>query len=85
MSSRISSVGELILQYVCHSTFKAENILNPPKAIISSHFNETQSRIVVEAATAYLYAEEPIKKMIVKNLEPFANRTGNNWIFDLIN
>lgn len=84
MEGRVSSIGDLILQFICHSYCNSEKELVIPRSISASHFNETHIRIATESATSLLYAPEPVKKLIVKNLKPFAKRTGNSWVFNAI-
>lgn len=82
---QIKSIGELIVQLVSHAYFNSDRILDIPKSISSSHFNETHSRIAIESATALIYANDPLKEIILKNLKPFALRTGNQWVLNLFN
>jgi hypothetical protein len=83
MGDKVKSIGELIVQLVSHTYCNSENILGVPRAISSTHFNETHSRIAIESATVLLYAQQPIKGMVLKNLKPFALRTGNDWVLNI--
>lgn len=86
-SEKIGNIGELIIQYVLHGFNKQQNKANdyfPPKRIISFWDNETHSRIVIEAATSLLYAEDKIKTILEKNVYSFAKKTGHTWLFELL-
>jgi hypothetical protein len=48
--------------------------------IQEKHLNETNARIAIESATAILYASQPIKKIIEKNLNTFAKSNGQSWL-----
>lgn len=85
--SRLHSIGELIIQFVGHSYFlqlRKEKFMLPPIRLSYRHDNETKSRIAVESATAILYAEEPVKQLLKKNLYTFTKRTNQTWIDHLI-
>jgi hypothetical protein len=85
--SRIHSMGELIIQFVGHTYFlkiKNERFTLPPLKLSFRHDNETKSRMLVESATALLYAEEPVKSMLKKNIFSFAKNTQQTWINGLI-
>jgi len=55
-----------------------------PKSISASHFNETYSRIAIESATSLLHVQDPVKTRIEKNLKPFAQKTGNSWVLNVL-
>jgi len=84
MDGRISSIGDLIVQFVCHAFVDNHQSLSNPKSISSSHFNETYSRIAIESATSLLYVQDPVKTRIEKNLRPFVQKTGNSWVLNII-
>ncbi|NBV08401.1 MAG: hypothetical protein EBR91_05975 [Flavobacteriia bacterium] len=84
MDGRISSIGDLIVQFVCHAFVYNHQSLSNPKSISSSHFNETYSRIAIESATSLLYVQDPVKTRIEKNLRPFVQKTGNSWVLNII-
>jgi hypothetical protein len=84
MDGRISSIGDLIVQFVCHAFVESHQSLSNPKSISSSHFNETYSRIAIESATSLLYVQDPVKTRIEKNLRPFVQKTGNSWVLNII-
>jgi hypothetical protein len=84
MSDQVKSIGELIVQLVAHTIFRSEHGFNLPKKISTSHLNETYSRIAIESATTHLYSNKNLKKIIFKNLQPFAKRTGNAWVLNLL-
>jgi hypothetical protein len=84
LQGRIESIAELIIQLTVHSFPKIfDNKTFPPARIREKHLNETNARISIESATALLYAEEPVKKVIESNLFSFADKTGNGWIKNL--
>jgi hypothetical protein len=83
MGNKVKSIGELIVQLVSHAYCNSEQILDVPYSISNNHFNETHLRIAIESATALIYAKEPIKEMLLKNLKPFTGRTGNEWVLNI--
>ena len=86
-SQNIGSIAELIIQFVVHGMNKSPgkgNDFFPPKRITALHDNETHSRIVIEAATSLLYAEDKIKPILEKNVYSFAKKTGHTWLFELL-
>lgn len=85
--TRIHSIGELILQCAGHNYYmhvKNERFNLPPIKLSFRHDNETKSRILVESATALIYAEEPVKNMLKKNLHAYSVNTHQTWINELI-
>ncbi len=85
--TRIHSVGELIIQFAGHSYFmleKNERFNLPPIKLSYRHDNETKSRILIESATALLYADEPVKSMLKKNLHAYSVNTHQTWINEFI-
>ena len=85
--SRLHSIGELIIQFVGHTYFmhyKQEKFMLHPIRLSYKHDNETKSRIAVESATAILYANEPVKHLLKKNLYSFTQKTNQTWINQLI-
>jgi hypothetical protein len=85
--TRIHSVGELIIQFAGHSYFmleKNERFNLPPIKLSYRHDNETKSRILIESATALLYADEPVKSMLKKNLHAYSVNTHQTWINELM-
>jgi hypothetical protein len=84
MDGRVSSIGDLIVQFVCHAYVDTQQTVSNPKSISASHFNETFSRIAIESATSLLYVQEPTRNRIEKNLKPFAQKTGNSWVLNVL-
>lgn len=85
LNGEIESIADLILQltvYVHRDRFQAD--LLPLVHIQKSHLNETNARIAIESATAYLFAEKQVKAILDKNLIPFSQKTGNSWIKGMI-
>ncbi len=85
--TRIHSIGELILQCAGHNYYmhvKNERFNLPPVKLSYRHDNETKSRILVESATALLYADEPVKYMLKRNLQNYSSNTHQTWINALI-
>jgi len=85
--TRIHSIGELIIQFVGHSYYlkeKKEHYNLPPIKLSFRHDNETKTRILVESATALLYANDPVKCLLEKNLQTYAVNTNQTWINHLI-
>ena len=85
--TRIHSIGELIIQFVGHSYLlkeKNEHYNLPPIKLSYRHDNETKTRVLVESATALLYAEDPVKQMLEKNLYNYSEKTNQTWINPLI-
>jgi hypothetical protein len=81
----VNCIADLILQFVIHTIMSKDEkkqILPPPKKQQLIYYNEENSRITIESATAYLYAESKIKSILDKNLFSFAKKTGNNWLFN---
>jgi hypothetical protein len=81
---RISSIADLILQFTCHVYRNPDEFLLTPLRIEEQHFNETKSRMAIESATALLYAKEPVKNVLLKNLSTFTNQTGNTWVMEML-
>jgi hypothetical protein len=48
------------------------------------HDNETNARILIEAATASLYAQNSVKSILDTNIHSFAKQTGQTWVFELL-
>lgn len=84
MDGRVSSIGDLIIQFVCLKYDDSQQTMSNPKSISTSHFNETFSRIAIESATSLLYVQEPTRNRIEKNLRPFAQKTGNSWVLNVL-
>jgi hypothetical protein len=85
LNGKIVSIAELILQLTVNAyktIFEAETF--PLARIQEKHLNETNARVAIEATTAYLFAEKPIKSIIEKNLLPFSQATGNSWVVNLL-
>lgn len=85
LNGKIESIAELILQLTVNAyktIFEAETF--PLARIREKHLNETNARIAIESATAFLYAENQVKAILEKNLMPFSQKTGNAWIVGLI-
>jgi hypothetical protein len=86
MDGKVLSIAELTIQFTVHAHRNQfqENML-PPFTIQEKHLNETNARIAIESATALLYAEGSVKKMIEKNMPVFAQKTGNVWVTKISN
>ncbi len=85
MKSKIESIAEFILQLTVNAyrnTFEAD--VFPLTRMQEKHLNETNARIAIESATAYLFAEKQVKTILEKNLIPFCQKTGNAWIMVLL-
>jgi hypothetical protein len=85
--NKIESIAELIIQFVGHSFFiknKKVEAYFPPSKIAVKHDNETNARILIEAATANLYAQDSVKTTLERNIHSFASLTGQTWIFELL-
>lgn len=84
---QIKSIADLIIQFVVHCHFKfhkKKSIELSPLKIQYKHDNETNARILIESATACLYAPETIKDMLKNNVNSFANKTGQTWVSHLM-
>ncbi len=84
MEGVLSSIADLIVQLYAHLVLKDEIHLLPIMSLEDKHLNETNTRIAVESATALIYAQEPVKSILINNIVPFANNTGNSWVLNLI-
>ncbi len=84
MEGVLSSIADLIIQLYAHLVLKDEIHLLPIMSLEDKHLNETNTRIAVESATALIYAQEPIKSILITNMIPFANKTGNSWVLNLL-
>lgn len=84
MEGRVVSVADLIIQLCAHHIWKSEELLFPILTLDESHLNESKLRMAIEGATSLLFAKEPINKILLKTLIPFANKTGNSWVLNLI-
>jgi hypothetical protein len=85
LNGKIDSIAELILQLTVNSykdIFEVETC--PLARIQEKHLNETNARIAIESATALLYAEQPIKNILEKNLLSFAEKSGNAWVLEML-
>lgn len=82
--NKIGSNSDLIIQLTCH-IIKDQNVkILPPQKINGNHRNDCKLRISLEAATALLYAKNPVKDILEKNLRSFAEESGNDWVIGLI-
>ncbi len=84
MEGILSSIADLIVQLYAHLVLKDEMQLLPIMSLEDKHLNETNTRIAVESATALIYAKKPVKSILIKNIVPFANNTGNSWVLNLL-
>ena len=85
LNGKIDSIAELILQLTVNSykdIFEVETY--PLARIQEKHLNETNARIAIESATAYLFAEKQVKAILDKNLMPFSQKTGNAWVLEML-
>jgi len=81
----VNCIADLILQFAIHAILykdETKQIMPPPKKLELIYYNEENSRIAIESATAYLYAEDKVKNIFDKNLFSFAKKTGNTWLFN---
>jgi hypothetical protein len=86
-TNKIESIAELIIQFVGHVYFVKNKKIEaqfPPSKIAVKHDNETNARIVIEAATASLYATNSVKSILDNNIHSFAKQTGQTWVFELL-
>jgi hypothetical protein len=79
MQGQVESIAEMIIQLTVHAypTEFGKTVIPP---IGFKTLNENNSRIAIESATALIYAENPVKKHIEKNLALFTKNTGNEWV-----
>jgi hypothetical protein len=86
-TNKIESIAELIIQFVGHAYFVKNQKIEaqfPPSKIAVKHDNETNARILIEAATASLYAQNSVKSILDTNIHSFAKQTGQTWVFELL-
>ncbi len=86
-TNKLESIAELIIQFVGHTYFLKNEKTDtqfPPSKIAVKHDNETNARILIEAATASPYAQSSVKSILDKNIHSFAKQTGQTWIFELL-
>jgi hypothetical protein len=86
-TNKIESIAELIIQFVGHAYFVKNQKIEaqfPPSKIAVKHDNETNARILIEAATASLYATNSVKSILDTNIHSFAKQTGQTWVFELL-
>jgi hypothetical protein len=57
---------------------------HPLARIQEKHLNETNARIAIESATALIFAEQPVKNILQKNLFLFAEKNGNAWVLEIM-
>lgn len=81
---QVSLVADLIIQLTYHLISEKSDQKFTLRKLNVKPINETNARIAIESATAYLFAEKPIKSIIEKNLLPFSQATGNSWVMNLI-
>jgi hypothetical protein len=84
MEGQVNSVADMIIQLCAHRLWKMEKFLFPVITIKEFNLSESQIRMAIEGTTALLYAQEPVKNIILRNLKPFIDRTGNSWVINLI-
>jgi hypothetical protein len=87
LNAKIDSIGELIIQFVGHVFFvknQQEAFQIPPSKIAVKCDNETNARILIESATASLYAKSSVKSILDNNIHSFAKQTGQTWVFELL-
>jgi hypothetical protein len=86
-TNKIESIAELVIQFVGHAYFVKNQKIEaqfPPSKIAVKHDNETNARILIEAATARLYAQNSVKSILDTNIHSFAKQTGQTWVFELL-
>jgi len=87
LNAKIDSIGELIIQFVGHVFFvknQQEAFQIPPSKIGVKCDNETNARILIESATASLYAKSSVKSILDNNIQSFAKQTNQTWVFELL-
>ena len=85
MEGKVKSIAELIIQLTYHALLRKNgDQIFAPNRIQEKHLNETNARIAIESATAILYAEQPVKNILEKNLLSFAEKSGNAWVLELL-
>ena len=83
-AGKVTDVAELINQLASRLIIDEPSKLYPLQKVNGNPINETTTRIAVESATAYLYAKQPVKSILDKNLRNFAQQTGNSWVMNLL-
>jgi hypothetical protein len=82
---KMFSNAELALQFVVHSSSKLKHLVQtPPSRIQRSVFNEDNTRLSLESATALLYVKAPIRESMEKNLRKFTNNNEYAWVMNLL-
>ncbi len=85
MEGKIKSIAELIIQLTYHALLRTkDDRFITPNRIQVKHLNETNARILIEAATAQLYAKDTVKSILDDNIRSFAKKTGHSWVFELL-
>lgn len=85
MEGKVKSIAELIIQLTYHALLRKNgDQIFAPNRIQEKHLNETNARIAIESATAYLFAEKQVKAILDKNLIPFSQKTGNAWVLEML-
>jgi len=85
--SQERSIAELTLQWVVHAfLYNSEELSLYPLFKLNRPFfeNETQLRVMLESATAWLYAQDKEKQLLEKNIRAFAHHTHQRWVFELL-
>jgi hypothetical protein len=83
-AGKVTVVADLITQLTSHLIIDEPFKLYPLQKVVGNPLNETNTRIAVESASAYMYAKQPVKSILDKNLRNFAQQTGNSWVMNLL-
>ncbi len=85
IGGEIKSIAELIIQLTVHSLLnQSKDELFPASRMREKHLNETNARIAVESATAYIGSNDAVKNLFGKNLSLFTKQTGQTWLNEMV-
>ena len=85
LGNKINSNGELFIQLTAHNFLKDK--LNPaisPKRMSLNVLNEDVDRILLESSTAYIYAAEPVQRILEKNLTQNLRVSKHTWMSEFL-
>jgi len=85
IGGEIKSIAELIIQLTVHALLnQSKDELFPASRMREKHLNETNARIAVESATAYIGSSDAVKNLLEKNLSVFTKQTGQTWLNEMV-
>jgi len=82
---KMYSSAELALQLVVHASKKLNYLIQiPPTRLQYPIFNDEKARLTYESATAFLYAKEPLRRSLEKNLHVLTAKNDHAWVMGIL-